>query len=59
MNESIANATPGAGLTVVERERWRLAWLSTVDHKRIGIMYLLTGLVFFVIGGIEALLIRL
>ncbi|MGH9357530.1 MAG: cbb3-type cytochrome c oxidase subunit I, partial [Terriglobia bacterium] len=35
-----------------------LAWVSTVDHKKIGIMYLLTGLVFFGAGGIEALLMR-
>ena len=36
-----------------------MAWLSTVDHKRIGILYMVTGLVFFVFAGIEALLIRL
>jgi cytochrome c oxidase subunit 1/cytochrome c oxidase subunit I+III len=36
-----------------------LAWVSTVDHKRIGILYLLTSLFFFVCGGTEALLIRL
>ena len=36
-----------------------MAWLSTVDHKRIGILYMVTGLVFFIFGGIEALLIRL
>ena len=36
-----------------------MAWLSTVDHKRIGILYLVTALVFFVIGGIEAMFIRL
>jgi cytochrome c oxidase subunit I len=37
----------------------RLAsWLVTVDHKRIGIMYILTALVFFVGGGIAALLMR-
>jgi cytochrome c oxidase subunit 1 len=36
---------------------WR-SWITTVDHKRIGIMYGATALVFFVIGGIEALLIR-
>jgi len=35
------------------------AWVATVDHKRIGIMYLLTALFFFAIGGVEALLIRL
>ena len=33
-------------------------WLTTVDHKKIGIMYLFAGIFFFVIGGIEALLIR-
>ena len=42
-----------------ERAHWELAWLSTVDHKRIGILYMLTGLVFFVVGGVEALFIRL
>ncbi|MEI6351213.1 MAG: cytochrome c oxidase subunit I [Verrucomicrobiota bacterium] len=35
-----------------------LGWITTVDHKRIGILYLLTTLVFFLIGGVEALLIR-
>jgi cytochrome c oxidase subunit I+III len=35
-----------------------LGWLTTVDHKRIGILYFFTSLVFFVAGGIEALLIR-
>ncbi len=35
------------------------SWITTVDHKRIGILYGLTALVFFVIGGIEALIIRL
>jgi cytochrome c oxidase subunit 1 len=36
---------------------WR-SWLVTVDHKKIGIMYGATALVFFAIGGLEALLIR-
>ena len=35
------------------------AWITTVDHKRIGLLYGVTALVFFVIGGTEALLIRL
>ena len=35
------------------------SWFTTVDHKKIGILYVCTALVFFVIGGIEALLIRL
>jgi cytochrome c oxidase subunit I len=35
------------------------SWLTTVDHKRIGILYGITAFAFFVIGGVEALLIRL
>lgn len=34
------------------------SWLTTVDHKRIGVLYLVTALTFFAIGGIEALLLR-
>ena len=34
-------------------------WITTTDHKRIGILYLWTVAVFFVLGGVEALLIRL
>ncbi|MCS1352762.1 cytochrome c oxidase subunit I [Mechercharimyces sp. CAU 1602] len=34
-------------------------WLTTVDHKKIGILYVGSGLIFFLIGGVEALLIRL
>ncbi|MBO0601056.1 cytochrome c oxidase subunit I [Sporosarcina sp. E16_3] len=33
-------------------------WLTTVDHKKIGILYLLGGGFFFVVGGIEAMIIR-
>ena len=35
------------------------AWVTTVDHKRIGLLYGVTALAFFVIGGTEVLLIRL
>ncbi|MGD0812372.1 MAG: cytochrome c oxidase subunit I [Verrucomicrobiota bacterium] len=35
------------------------SWVATVDHKRIGILYLLTALFFFAVGGVEALLIRI
>jgi cytochrome c oxidase subunit 1 len=34
------------------------SWITTVDHKRIGILYILTSLIFFLAGGILALLIR-
>ncbi len=33
-------------------------WLFTTDHKRIGLMYIVTGFLFFLIGGIYATLIR-
>src|SRR5260370_558620 len=34
-------------------------WVTTVDHKRLGILYILYALVFLVIGGIEAGIIRI
>src|SRR5207247_9866519 len=34
-------------------------WLTTTDHKLIGIMYMVTSMISFVIGGIFALIIRL
>src|SRR5262245_15713667 len=36
-----------------------VGWLTTVDHKRIGILYGVTAFAFFLIGGLEALIIRL
>jgi cytochrome c oxidase subunit 1 len=46
--------------SVVEREaRGWTSWVTTTDHKRIGIMYLVTATIFFVLGGVEALLIRI
>ncbi len=35
------------------------SWITTVDHKRIGVMYGITAFMFFLAGGIEALFIRL
>src|SRR5687768_4130604 len=35
------------------------SWVTTVDHKRIGILYGATAFAFLLIGGLEALLIRL
>jgi len=42
-----------------ETQKGIVSWLTTVDHKRIGILYGCTALLFFLIGGSEALLIRL
>jgi cytochrome c oxidase subunit I len=58
-------ATPVTGRPEVvmhglrERPRGWLEWLTTTDHKKIGIMYLVATFVFFVIGGVEALVMRL
>ena len=46
--ETIWGEQPGIG-----------SFISTVDHKRIGMRYFYTGMFFFILGGIEALLIRL
>ncbi|MGH2831259.1 MAG: cytochrome c oxidase subunit I [Solirubrobacteraceae bacterium] len=35
------------------------SWITTTDHKRIGIMYMVTTFVFFCLGGVEALMMRL
>src|SRR5258708_19975956 len=34
-------------------------WVTTVDHKRLGILYIAYALVFLVIAGIEAVIIRI
>jgi cytochrome c oxidase subunit I+III len=61
----VAVAVPPAAEPRIDRlERiWRerpgvLGWLTTTDHKRIGILYFFTALAFFAAGGTEALLIR-
>jgi len=51
---------PGRGLLHRPRTTtgfW--SWFTTVDHKKIGILYGGTALAFLVVGGVEALLIRL
>src|SRR3954468_18256573 len=60
----MATPTPESLQRVDRLERiWKepsgiLGWLTTTDHKRIGILYLFTSLAFFALGGAEALLIR-
>ena len=34
------------------------SWLTTVDHKRIGALYMFTSLAWFAVGGLEALIMR-
>ncbi len=34
------------------------AWLGAIDHKRVGILYMLSALLFFLAGGMEAMVMR-
>src|SRR5260370_25841514 len=51
---------PQLSATSAEREPsgWT-SWITTTDHKRIGILYMVTTFVFFCLGGVEALMMRL
>ncbi len=51
---------PGARLARIwETEPGLKGWLSSVDHKEIGKRYIITALIFLVLGGLEALAMRL
>ena len=56
--EAATAERPLGGLTRPQGGNGWRDWLSTVDHKKIGIMYGVSAMFFFVVGGIEALLIR-
>jgi len=45
--------------TVPKSESGIWSWITTVDHKRIGLMYGVTAIFFFLVGGLEALLLRI
>jgi cytochrome c oxidase subunit 1 len=52
-------ARPESVAYPIDWKQGRVAsWITTVDHKRIGLLYIWTSLVFFLAGGVLALLIR-
>ena len=53
-----AISTPAYGGEYSGEQSGLWSWLTTVDHKRIGILYLYTALGFFIWGGLEAVIIR-
>jgi cytochrome c oxidase subunit 1 len=55
---TIAAAPPYTQAKAAPADTGLWSWLTTVDHKRIGALYLITGLFFFVVGGLEAAVIR-
>ena len=48
-----------AGSNYINHEKGLWSWLSTLDHKRIGVLYFITIMIFLLAGGIFALLLRL
>ena len=57
----MAYATPIPRWSILQRPtatRGFWSWITTVDHKRIGLLYGVTSFAFFLLGGVEALLIR-
>ena len=53
---------PRAKTSSARRRRWLEVvheWVTTVDHKKIGIMYICYALLFLVVAGLEALLMRI
>jgi len=55
-NEGIASTLSDRGYLT---EKGFHSWAFTLDHKRIGIMYIVTTLAFFLLGGLLAMLLRL
>src|SRR5215212_4065728 len=53
-----AAVSPGYAHTGTESSSGLWSWLTTVDHKRIGALYMYTSLAWFAIGGLEALIMR-
>ncbi|MEY4821023.1 MAG: hypothetical protein RLY72_675, partial [Planctomycetota bacterium] len=51
----LTDEVPGNYLTF---RRGILSWIFTLDHKRIGVMYLVAVLSSFFVGGVMALLVR-
>jgi cytochrome c oxidase subunit 1 len=53
----MATTTLEPGSRTYERS-WVLDWLTTVDHKKIGVLYIVNGFAFFFFAGLLALVIR-
>ena len=50
---------PTSALPGLKEPEGLLSWIGTVDHKQIGIMYMVVTMLFFIVGGLEALLMRI
>jgi len=58
----MATRTITEGVSIARRRRLSETyigdWIMTTDHKKLGIMYMVTAFFFFLVGGVDALLIR-
>lgn len=59
MATSVLGQTTAHGHAAPAEKTGVWSWITTVDHKRIGILYGASAFLFFLIGGIEALLLRI
>ena len=64
MTTAAPTAKPGKTPEIIvgglpERRSGWIDWVTTTDHKKIGILYLFTTAFFFLVGGVEALLMRI
>jgi cytochrome c oxidase subunit 1 len=59
--EEAAERIESIGRRARSAELWQALheWVITVDHKRLGIMYIVYALVFLIVGGVEAMALRL
>src|SRR4051794_11310934 len=56
--QTTSEPTQVVGVAHVPEPGTLLDWLTTVDHKKLGLLYIFLSLFFLVVGGIEALLMR-
>ena len=60
MATTVLKPLPQIATDRVAREpRGLVRWLTTTDHKQIGILYIVTSFMFFIVGGVEALMMRM
>ena len=61
LSEADSHALAGAPVapTYLEDGTTVMSWINTRDHKRVGVMFLVSVILFFFLGGLFALLIRL
>ena len=59
MAEALRREPPDSELNYLNAERGLWSWLTTVDHKRIGVLYIISILFMFFLGGMAAIVLRI